>query len=53
MVEVKVTRSGYLCTLHALPEIAYALILYSEEVVVAVVLVVFEKNTLVNCINCT
>ena len=46
------TRSGNLCTLHALPEIRYALILYIEDVVVAVVLVVLEKNTLVNCINC-
>ena len=50
---MKVKRSGNICTLQALPEIAYALILYIEEVVVAVALVVFEKNTLVNCIKCT
>ena len=50
---MKVKRSGNICTLHALPEIAYGLISYSEEVVVAVALVVFEKNTLVNCIKCT
>ena len=37
----------------ALPEIAYALILYIEEFedTLAVVVVVFENNTLVNCIK--
>ena len=50
---MKVKRSGNICTLHALPEIAYGLVSYSEEVVVAVALVVFEKNTLVNYIKCT
>ena len=50
MVKVKETISGNFCTPNDPPEIAYALMLYIEEAVVAEGLVVFEKNTLVKSI---